>query len=238
MKISQPFMRLLSSSPSASLLRLAALFLGAFALGLTISPAVRDRAFEGLGELRWIHWLGFSVWAAVFFLMDRQVRIHLPNRDVLLVPLTGLLSGWGLLTILRLTSLFGLRQTLWLAVCGILFMLALRFREQILPTLRRYKYVWLFSGFAITALTFLFGTNPSAVEPRLWLGWGGVYFQPSEILKLLLVIYLAAYLADRQPLITGWLPLLAPTALMAGIALLLFLVQRDLGTAWVFIFIY
>ena len=238
MRISQPFRRLISSSPSTSLLRLAALFLGAYSLGLTISPAVRDRAFEALANLRWEHWLGFAVWATVFFLMDGQVRILLPNRDVFLVPLAALLSGWGLLTILRLTSVFGLRQSLWLAVCGTLFMLALRFRDQILATLRRYKYVWLFSGFAITALTFFFGTNPSAIEPRLWLGWGGVYFQPSEILKLLLVIYLAAYLADRQPLITGWLALLAPTALMGGLALLLLLVQRDLGTAWVFIIIY
>ena len=238
MKTFQPFQRLISGSPSASLLRLAALFLGAYALGLTISPAVRNRAFEGLAELRWVHWLGFAVWAGVFFLMDRQVREFLPNRDVFLVPLTALLSGWGLVTILRLTTVFGLRQTLWLVVCGSLFVIALRFKDEILPTLRRYKYVWLFSGFAITALTFLFGTNPSAIEPRLWLGCCGVYFQPSEILKLLLVIYLAAYLADRQPLVSGWLALLAPTALMAGIALLLLLVQRDLGTAWVFIFIY
>lgn len=238
MKISQPFKRLIPTSPSASLLRLAALFLGAYALALTLSPVVRTRTFEGLGELRWAHWLGLAAWAAVFFFMDRQVRKYLPNRDVFIVPIAALLSGWGLLTILRLTTFFGLRQALWLLVCGGLFMLALRFREQILPTLRRYKYVWLFSGFAITALTFFFGTNPSAIEPRLWLGFGGIYFQPSEILKLLLVIYLAAYLADRQPLVSGWLPLLTPTALMTGLALLLLLVQRDLGTAWVFIFIY
>ena len=238
MKNLKHFRLLLPASLSASLLRLAALFLGAYALGLTISPAVRDRVFEGFAELRWVHWVGFAVWVAVFFLMDRQVRIYLPNRDIFLVPLAALLSGWGLLTILRLTTLFGLRQTLWLAVCGFLFILALKFREQILPTLRQYKYAWLFSGFAITALTFFFGTNPSGIEPRLWLGCCGVYFQPSEILKLLLVIYLAAYLADRQPLVTSWLPLLAPTALMAGLSLLLLLVQRDLGTAWVFIFIY
>ncbi|MEX2143779.1 MAG: hypothetical protein WD740_04235, partial [Anaerolineales bacterium] len=123
MKSSRPFRFLLPARLSASLLRLAALFLGAYTLGLTLSPAVRDRAFEGLGELRWVHWLGFAVWAAIFFLMDRQVRIYLPNRDLFLIPLTGLLSGWGLLTILRLTDLFGLRQTLWVAVCGILFML-------------------------------------------------------------------------------------------------------------------
>jgi cell division protein FtsW (lipid II flippase) len=226
------------ASISASLLRLAVLFLGAYALALTISPAVRDRSFDGLGELRWAHWLGIAVWAAAFFLLDYQARRWLPNRDPYLVPLAGLLSGWGLLTIWRLTTFFGLRQTLWVAICAALFMWTLRWKDSVLSVLRRFKYLWLLAGFIITALTFLFGTNPSGVGPELWLGCCGIYFQPSEILKLLLIAYLAAYLAERQPLTPELLPLLAPTALMTGIALLLLLVQHDLGTAWVFIFIY
>ncbi|MEX1248112.1 MAG: FtsW/RodA/SpoVE family cell cycle protein [Anaerolineales bacterium] len=234
----QPLRRLLPANTSASLLRLAALFVGAYALALTISPAVRQRAFEGLGQLRWAHWLGLAVWLGSFVVLHRQVRKHFPHRDIFLVPLVAFLSGWGLLTIWRLTTVFGLRQSLWVAVCTGLFILALRAKDQILPTLRRYKYLILLAGFAITALTIFFGTNPSGIEPRLWLGCCGVYFQPSEILKLLLVIYLAAYLADRQPLTSGWLALLVPTALMTGVALLLLLGQHDLGTAWVFIFIY
>jgi len=235
---SQPFRGLVPASISASLLRLATLFLGAYALALTLSPAVRDRSFDGLGELRWAHWLGILVWAGGFFLIDYQARRWLPNRDPYLVPLAALLSGWGLLTIWRLTIFFGFRQTLWLAVCAALFVLALRWKNSVLSVMRRYKYLWLLAGFAITALTFLFGTNPSGIGPELWLGCCGIYFQPSEILKLLLIAYLAAYLAERQPLTPGLLPLLAPTALMTGLALLLLLVQRDLGTAWVFIFIY
>ena len=238
MKISRPFHRLVPASLSASLLRLAALFLAAYAIGLTLSPAVRQRLFTGLLGLRWAHWLGLVVWGVSFFVLDRQARRLLPNRDPLLVPLAALLSGWGLLTIWRLTTYFGLRQTLWIVFCATLFILALKFKDLILPTLRRYKYLWLLGGFILTSLTLLFGTNPSAPEPRLWLGCCGFYFQPSELLKLLLVIYLAAYLADSQPLATGWLPLLAPTALMTGVALLLLFVQRDLGTAWVFISIY
>jgi cell division protein FtsW (lipid II flippase) len=220
------------------LLRLAALFLGAYALALTISPAVQDRSFDGFAELRWAHWLGILVWAAAFFILDHQARRWLPNRDPYLVPLAGLLCGWGLLTIWRLTLEFGFRQTMWLAICALLFILALRWKDRILPVLRSYKYLWLLTGFLITALTFFFGTNPSGFGPRLWLGGYGIYFQPSEILKLLLIAYLAAYLAERQPLMPGLLPLLAPTALMTGMALLLLLIQRDLGTAWVFIFIY
>lgn len=238
MRIPPPFCVRLPASISASLLRLAALFLGAYALALTLSPAVRDRSFDGLAELRWAHWLGILVWAGAFFLIDYQARRWLPNRDPYLVPLAALLSGWGLLTIWRLTTFFGFRQTLWLAVCAALFVLALRWKNSILSVMRRYKYLWLLAGFAITALTFLLGTNPSGIGPELWLGCCGVYFQPSEILKLLLVAYLAAYLAERQPLTPGLLPLLAPTALMTGLALMLLLVQHDLGTAWIFIFIY
>jgi cell division protein FtsW (lipid II flippase) len=65
-----------------------------------------------------------------------------------------------------------------------------------------------------------------------------VYFQPSEPLKLLFIIYMAAYLADRMPLSLRPLPLLAPTAFVMAIALLLLIIQRDLGTASIFIVLY
>jgi cell division protein FtsW (lipid II flippase) len=238
MKVPHPLRQLLPASVSASLLRLAALFLGLYALALTLSPIVRQHGLGSLADLRWAHWLGVAVWAAALFWLDRYTRAVIPNRDPFLVPVAGLLSGWGLLTIWRLTFEFGLRQTAWLAVSSAGFVLALRYRERLLHTLRRYKYVWLLAGLLITALTFLFGTNPSGIGPDLWLGCCGLYFQPSELLKLLTIVYLAAYLADRQPLMSGLLPLLAPTAVMTGAALLLLMVQRDLGTAWVFIFIY
>lgn len=228
----------LPRSSSRGALALAALFVFSYALALTLSPAVKDLSFDGLSELRWSHWLGVFVWGVSFYWLQRQADRYLPKHDRLLIPLAALLSGWGLLSIWRLTTLFGLRQTLWVAVCSVIFLALLRKKEEILLTLRSYKYVWLVGGFLITALTFFFGTNPSGFGPRLWLGCCGVYFQPSEPLKLLLIIYLAAYLADRQALIKGLLPLLAPTFLMTGLALLLLIAQRDLGTAWVFILIY
>jgi cell division protein FtsW (lipid II flippase) len=238
MNVAQVIRRWMPASNSASLIRLAGLFLGFYTVALTLAPAVRDRSFDGLSELNWGHWFGMLMWAVVFYFLDRRIRKELPNRDVFIVPLVAILSGWGLLTIWRLTPFFGFRQTLWLGLGVVLFVAALRYKNDILSTLRRYKYLWLLAGFLLTALTFLFGTNPSGIGPDLWLGCCGIYFQPSEPLKLLLIIYLAAYLADRQPLMSGLVPLLAPTVLMAGIALMLLLVQRDLGTAWVFVFIY
>lgn len=238
MNVAQAIRRWMPASTSASLIRLAGLFLGFYAVALTLAPAVRDRSFDGLSELNWGHWLGMLMWALSFYFLDRRIRKELPNRDIFIVPLVAVLTGWGLLTIWRLTPFFGFRQTLWLGLGVALFIAALRYKNEILSTLRRYKYLWLLAGFLLTALTFFFGTNPSGIGPDLWLGCCGIYFQPSEPLKLLLIIYLAAYLADRQPLMSGLVPLLAPTVLMAGIALMLLLVQRDLGTAWVFVFIY
>src|SRR6185436_7079505 len=126
---------------------------------------------------------------------------------------------------------------LWLGICTLVFISILRIQHH-LPLLRRYKYILLASGLILTSLTILLGTNPMGSGPHLWLGCCGIYFQPSEPLKLLLVIYLAAYLADRPFVRLGSIPLLVPTIVLTGLALLLLFVQRDLGTASIFIFIY
>jgi cell division protein FtsW (lipid II flippase) len=155
-----------------------------------------------------------------------------------LLPAAALLSGWGLLTVWRLDENFGVRQAIWLCISVLVFSLALREQQRIIPFLRRYKYVLLSGGLLITALTLIFGTNPLGAGPRLWLGCCGMYFQPSEPLKLLLVIYLSAYLADRIGIQLSSLFLLIPTVVVTGLALLLLIFQRDLGTASIFICIF
>lgn len=217
------------------LLTLAAIFIFLYALALTLSPAARARTWEA--NYRLLHWVGVAVWVGVFYFAHRQSKRHIPDSDPYLLPLTALLSGWGLLTIFRLTTAFGARQMLWLAAAGLLLTLGLRLAPE-LRFLRRYKYLALTAGLLLTALTLIFGTNPLGGGPRLWLGCCGIYLQPSEPLKLLLIIYLAAYFADHQPLNVRLLPLMAPTALVTGLALLLLIAQRDLGTASLFIFTY
>lgn len=243
----------------------AAIFLGFYALALSLSPAVLARSWQVYTDYRWSHWIGYLVWLIGYFLVIRNSEQRYPGQDPILLPLVGLLSGWGLLTIWRLTTRFGTRQTIWLAVgLGVIFV-GVRLRSP-LSTLRRYKYIWLTSGLLLTALTLIFGTNPLGYGPRLWLGCCGIYLQPSEPLKLLLVIYLAAYLADWQSFLSVsgisqvastpdkestctshpklrtqkslQFQILIPTLIMTGMALLLLVVQRDLGTASIFIVIY
>lgn len=216
-------------------MQLAALFLFLFSIALTLSPAARLHTWQT--EYRWEHWIGFAVWLVGCALVHRQIIKYYPERDPFIFPVAMLLAGWGLLTIWRLNPIMGLRQTIWLAICLLVIWLALRVTN-LLALLRRYKYLWLTGGLLLTGLTFVFGVYPGGVGPRLWLGCCGVYLQPSEPLKLLLIVYMAAYLADRLPISLNLATLLTPTLILGGTALALLVAQRDLGTASLFILIY
>jgi len=217
------------------LLLLAGAFLALNSLILTLSPAVRENTWQV--PYRLSHWLGLAIWVGIIFLGHQFLKRRLPERDPFLLPLAGLLGGWGMLTVWRLDTTLGLRQSLWLLV-SMAAAAALLARMHDLELLSRHKYLLLGAGLLLTALTLLLGTSPTGVGPRLWLGCCGLYFQPSEPLKLLLVLYLSAYMADRLPERSRAFPLILPTLFVTGIALLLLIVQRDLGTASIFIVLY
>lgn len=243
---------------------IAAVFVLVFASILTLSPAVRERSWNV--EFLWYHWVGVGIWFGVFFLANKISARRLPNRDPYLLPTSALLTGWGLMAVWRLYPELGIRQSIWVLIAASIFILGLRLPAS-LNFLRRYKYLWLTSIIGITALTLLLGTNPMGYGPRMWLGCCGFYLQPSEPLKLLLVVYLAAYLADIYPLlrssrisqdeklnlsrdisthgdgfgsapILSLMPLLAPTLLIMGLILVLLVIQRDFGTVLILYFIY
>lgn len=213
----------------------ACLVLVAYSLALTLAPAVRLHSWAV--SYNWQHWAGMLVWLAGFSLLHRELMRRVPERDPYIVPIASLLAGIGVLTIWRLNQNLGARQTIWLGLSIGVFILGLRY-PKIVDYLRKYKYVWAVGALLITGLTFFFGTYPGGVGPRLWLGCCGVYFQPSEVLKLCLIIYLAAYLADRWMFKQSLLQILMPTLVLAGTALLLLTAQRDLGTASLFIVLY
>jgi peptidoglycan glycosyltransferase len=177
-----------------------------------------------------------------FYLL--QVHGQQPAGDPLLLPLTYFLAGLGLVLITRLAPTFVLRQLFWLVIATVLLLLVTLLPKN-LNWLRRYKYTWLIGGLLLLASTLLFGVNPSGFGARLWLQVGGIFFQPSELLKLLLIVFLAAYMADRRrelievkayigpvpiPHPSYWGPML----LMWGFSMVLLIWQRDLGAALLF----
>ena len=110
--------------------------------------------------------------------------------------------------------------------------------EDLLDNLRKYKYVILSVGLLLTILTFFFGTYPGGNGPNLWLGFHGFYFQPSEPLKLILIIYLAAFFADKYFLKFNLLQTILPSLILFLSAMIILVGQRDLGTSLIFIVIY
>jgi cell division protein FtsW (lipid II flippase) len=194
-----------------------------------LAPTVRERTWEV--PLNYGQWFCFLVWVACTFAAKQLLEKKLPGHDFHLYACASLLSGWGVLTIWRLEPDFGIKQSIWLLI-SILAFVAILYLPNDLSFLRRYKYRMLVFGFLLTTLTLIFGTSPSGFGPRLWLGCCGIYLQPSEPLKLLLVIYLSAYLADRA--YTRVVSLIAPSLFITATTLLVLLVQRDLGTASIF----
>ena len=162
----------------------------------------------------------------------------LPRRDPYLLPVVMLLTGWGLTLVARLAPPFAARQVIWVVISTAAMVIICALPPD-LRILRRYRYTWLLAGLALLGATLLFGTNPSG-DPyalRLWLGGWGIYFQPSELLKLLLVVFLASYLAEKREMLIETprsLPYLGPMLLMWGFCMALLVWQRDLGTAVLF----
>jgi cell division protein FtsW (lipid II flippase) len=216
-------------------LALAALFVGTGLAQLAL--LARLSAVAGLAT--------FIVWCVSFAAAHLALNRFLPGRDPLLLSITALLSGWGLVEIGRLAPAFLTRQAIWLPV-SVIALLATSAAPRDLRWLRRYRYTWLLGGLLLLAATFFFGVNPSGARvERLWLHVGPIYFQPSEVLKLLFVAYLSSYLAEKRELIatTGrWLgrvqlpalPYLAPLLVMWGLAMALLASQQDMGAAVLF----
>jgi cell division protein FtsW (lipid II flippase) len=217
------------------LILLAALLIVIYALILTLAPAVR--LHTGISAFQFRHWVGVIVWGAIFVFLHDQTKKHLPHRDPYLLPIIAVLSGLGLMTIWRLYPNLGLRQTLWIALGGLILFLGVKY-SKFLDYLHRYKYIWLILGLALTALTIIVGENPGGDGPRLWLKFVGVYFQPSEPLKLLLIAYLAGFFSDRLTLKRQSINYFFPIIVVTGIAILLLIFQRDLGTASIFLLIF
>jgi peptidoglycan glycosyltransferase len=179
--------------------------------------------------------------SAIYLLQLRMARFY---GDPILLPLIYFLCGFGLALTSRLAPNFVRPQLFWLVI-GTAALILINLLAHNLNWLHRYKYIWLSGGLLLLASTLFLGVNPSGFGARLWLQVGPFYVQPSELLKLLLIIFLAGYLADRrrllieEPLNVGPLALphpsyFGPMFLMWGFSMVLLIWQRDLGAALLF----
>ena len=101
---------------------------------------------------------------------------------------------------------------------------------------RRLVNLLLMASFVLLLLVLVphFGVQVNGA--RRWFAAGPIQFQPSELMKLALVLYVAGYLADHPKRMRGFRQAIAPIALVAGPACLLIVVEPDLGTTLVVAF--
>lgn len=165
--------------------------------------------------------------------MLRIDRRLLANVEWPMLVLTVLLVGCGLMTILSATyrvdqpfSPFFVRQSIWAAVGFVMLLIAMLFDYRVL---HRYGYILYAVTVGLLVIVHIAGTDGGGA--RRWIGIGPFSIQPSEFMKIALVIVLATNLhrwAGGASL--KWARLLPPIALFAVPGFLI-LRQPDLGTA-------
>lgn len=164
--------------------------------------------------------------------------------ESLLFLFMGVLTSLGLIYLYRIEPSFGTRQSYWVLTGLLLFWLTRIFlRNYNYKRLIEYKYVFLVLGFFFLGLTIFWGTQAGVA--RSWLSFGSFHFQPSEFVKIFMVIFLAGYLDENKEIFQigtkkygfftfpDW-PYLGPLLAACGLSLLLLIFQHDLGMALLF----
>ena len=176
------------------------------------------------------------------------LRWRAPYADPVLLPIAVALNGLGLAMIHRIDhaeeTAFASRQVLWTMLgmaAAVAVVVALRDHRR----LRRYTYLSMVLGLVMLLLPLMPVLGREINGARIWISLGPLSFQPAELAKVLLGVFFAGYLVTNRdtlalagPKILGLqLPRvrdLGPILLAWGVALLVLVFQRDLGTALLF----
>lgn len=207
------------------------------AVGLVLLALVRREVVD------WQTLTGAGLFAAGLVVAAVWTRWRWPLADPFLLPIGATLAALGQVMTSRLEPSLGPRQGIWVLV-GLAAMALVALLPSI-EWLRQYRYTWATLAILLQVLTLVFGRDPNGSGAALWFMVGPVSVQPTEVVKLLLVVFIAAYLEEYRELLALAgprlgrirllpLPYLAPILVMIGAALVLFWLQKDLGPALLF----
>ena len=206
--------------------------------------------FLGLGELSLRQYPNYDLtpymWggiaAAGAFIVQIIILKGKLCKDKWLFPIVMFFSCIGIIMLGRLKLILCVPQIRWLligmAVMVLVLMLAKYFEE-----ILQYQYILGVVTLFVLCLSLLFGTEIGG--SKNWLILGPIQVQPSEFGKILLVLFLSSYLSDHRQMLTEVkkrflfldlppLRFIAPLLCIWGIAILMFVIQRDLGSALLF----
>jgi cell division protein FtsW (lipid II flippase) len=176
------------------------------------------------------------------FLAARGIR-----GDQLLLPLACALTAIGLVLVERLASNLLEQQLLWTLIAAGAFVATILIPRD-LTALGRYKWTWALLGVLLLIAPLLPVVGREVNGARIWIGIGRVNFEPWEAVKILMVVFFAAYLEEYREVIAhprrlGPIPIppvpyLLPILAMWAIAIAVVIFEKDLGASLLFLGIF
>jgi cell division protein FtsW (lipid II flippase) len=221
---------------------------GLFLLVLAVAIAIGAYVLVGLGKRGKVP-VDLALYGSVFVvgygIAWAVVRRYAPASDPTLLPTAAALTGVGFAVIFRLSGDLAAEQATWLVVGLIAFagvLIAVRDHRQ----LDAYTYTIGLLGLGLLLLPILPGIGRTINGARLWVQIGPIGFQPAELGKVFIVMFLASYLnATREVLSTGTGPFglpqarhLGPILLAWGASLAVLFLQKDLGASLLYFSIF
>jgi cell division protein FtsW (lipid II flippase) len=171
------------------------------------------------------------IFFALYLAAHMIARFSVPYADPYLLPMAMLLTAVGVTEIYRLEPNDAFRQGLWVVIGVGLFALTLLALRHDYRRLESYKYLVGIFALALLALPALPAVGKTVNGARLWVDLGPLSFQPGEFAKLMLIVFLAAYLRDkREVLARGRVKDFGPLLLIWGGAMLVLFQTNDLGS--------
>ena len=178
-----------------------------------------------------------------FVVAHLAVRKLAPAADPAILPISFALSGVGIAFVTRIVPDLAVRQVMWLFAGIVVMILVLAFVRN-LDKLANYKYTLMIAGILLLLSPMLPVIGYESGGGQLWLQIGSFKFQPGELAKILIVFFIAAYLAANREMLSvfTWkvgpvhlpsLPTLLPLIIMWALAFVVVVLEKDLGLALV-----
>jgi cell division protein FtsW len=151
---------------------------------------------------------------------------------LMLLMAVGVIGNFSASSLLSLRSLgdeyYFLKKHLMFMIAGTgLFFAGLRIS---LDFVRKWTYLLLAGSWALVWLTLIPGVGHRAGGAARWLEIGPLVFQPSEIFKIAIVLYLAHSMAKKNERISEFSKGFLPHIILAALAVVPLLLQPDFGT--------
>ena len=168
---------------------------------------------------------------ALYLVAHLVARYAVPHADPYLLPMAALLAAVGVTEIYRLNPDNAFKQGLWIVIAVGVFSATLLLLARDYRVLESYKYLFGLSAILLLMLPALPGFGTTVNGARLWVRAGPLQFQPGELAKLALIVFLAGYLREKREVIAqGRLKDLGPLLVIWGGAMLVLVETNDLGS--------